>query len=156
MEKEIVNEEVFEVEDEVVETESETEEVETTGEVIDWEARAKKAEALIVKNKKEPKAKEKEVINPDTDLKDTVERQGLQLDGYAPEVVEQIMELGGKAALANPVLKKAADELQAEHAAVKAADIGEGSQGQTKTKYSNEDLAAMSSEEMEKVLPHAN
>lgn len=46
------------VEDEVVEVEVEEEETTTEDEpeVIDWEARAKKAEALIIKNKKAPVA----------------------------------------------------------------------------------------------------
>jgi hypothetical protein len=47
------------VEDEVVEVEEDTDETTDTEdepEVIDWEARAKKAEALIIKNKKAPVA----------------------------------------------------------------------------------------------------
>lgn len=158
-----MSEEIVEVEDSEVETddtsveETDVEEVDTDeqeqSEEIDWEARAKKAEALIVKNKQKPKKVTKSV---DSDLKETVERQGLRLEGYSPEVVDKIMELGGAKALENPIVKKAAQELQEQSKAEKAADVTAGSRSVGKTKYSKEDLANMSVDEMEKILPHAD
>lgn len=151
MEPEIVEDEV--VEEEVEETESETEDSEDPSEEIDWEARAKKAEALIVKNKKEPK---KEINNSDSEsLRRDVEELKLSRMGYADEVIKEIMDLGGLSALDNKLVKKSADELQSDYNNRKAAAIEDGPQSQTKTKYTKEDLAKMTSEEMEKVLPHA-
>lgn len=154
MDPEIVDEEVVEVEDESVETE--TADAEETSEEIDWEARAKKAEALIVKNKKEPKPEEVIKTNDSDSLKRDVEELKLSRMGYSDEVIKDLMDLGGLSALKNPLVKKSADDLQADFNARKAASIEDGPQGQTKTKYSKEDLANMSSEEMEKVLPHAD
>lgn len=108
--------------------------------------------------KKDPAStdKDKDVSNPDSDsLKKDVEELKLSKMGYDDEVIKEIMDLGGLSALDNSLIKKSADELQAEIAVRKASDIDEGSQGQTKTKFSKDDLSKMSSEEMEKVLPHA-
>lgn len=121
--------------------------------------RAEKAEAQLKKFKSslsddgdEDDSEPEPVTNPESERIDRLE---LRADGYAPEVIDEIMKLGGKEALSNPILKKSADELQAEYSARKAADIQDGPQGTSKTKYSAEDLANMSSEEMEKILPHA-
>lgn len=94
-----------------------------------------------------------DITTPDSERMDRLE---LRQEGYAPEVVDKIMELGGKAALANEILKKSADELQADFNARQAAAIEEGPQGTSRTKYSKEELANMSVEEMEKILPHAD
>ncbi len=86
-----------------------------------------------------------------------MDRMELRQDGYAPEVIDEIMKLGGKSALDNPILKKSADELQEAHVAEKAAnDLDGGPNSVGETKLTNDDLKEMSSEEMEKVLPHAN
>ena len=150
-ETEIVDDELVEVED----TDTDDEAEEEVEEEIDWKARAEKAEALIVKNKKAPKPK---VVNKsvDSDLREKVERQGLQLEGYAPEVIDKIMELGGAEALSNPILKNSADVLQEQYKAQQAADIKSGPNSTGNTKYSKEDLENMSAEELEKVLPHAD
>jgi hypothetical protein len=59
MSEEIVQEEGFEeVAEEVATEETQDEQGQEQPEEVDWEARAKKAEALIVKNKKEPKQKQ--------------------------------------------------------------------------------------------------
>jgi len=88
---------------------------------------------------------------------DRLDRIELRQEGYSPEVIDKIMELGGKNALSNPIVKKSADELQAEHDAVRATDnMGGGPNSSPETKYSREDLEKMSVEEMEQVLPHAD
>jgi FtsZ-interacting cell division protein ZipA len=139
-------------ETEVEETEEDSTE-DTEESDVDWKARALKAEKTIVDNKRSSK-KEPEINN--STESERLDRMELRQDGYPPEVVDKIMELGGKEALKNPIVKRAADDLLAQHNAEKAGDIASGPNSTTKTKYSNEDLKEMSSEEMEKVLPHAD
>lgn len=78
------------VEDEVVEVvEDETTEEGQEPEVIDWEARAKKAEALIIKNKKAPVAeKPTEQATPSN-----VEEIVLQANGMSDELLVQLKKV---------------------------------------------------------------
>lgn len=160
MSEENVQPEVEETEDSEVELEVDDSTEEEDGESVDWKARALKAESLIVKNKKEAK---KEEEKPAADPKPAVtssdserlDRFELRQEGYSKEVIDEIMDLGGPQALENPIVRKAADDRQAQLNTEKATDIPEGSTGQTKTKYSKEDLENMTSEELEKILPHA-
>ena len=160
MSEEIVQEEEV-VEEDVEETEPETEDVEEDeySKLSHEEAieRLKKADRAIINNKRAPKEQPKStpketVNNPDSERLDRME---LRQEGYSPEVIDEIMKLGGVKALSNPLIKSAATEMQAKHTAEQAADITDGPQSQTRTKYSAEDLKNMSAEEMEKVLPHA-
>jgi len=157
MSEEIVNqeEEVLEEVEEVEEEEVEETEEEAPEEEVDWEARAKKAEATIIKHKKEPKPEEpkEEITNPtDSDRLDRIE---LKVD-YPVEIVDEIMELGGPKALENKVIKETVDRMLKRHNAEKAATIKKGSKSAINVKYSKEDLEKMSSGEMEKILPHAD
>lgn len=102
MSEEIVQEEEV-LEEEVEET---TEpEAEESAEEIDWEARAKRAEALIIKNKKESKP-EPTKPTPDTEEDEVPEwgKQILESDkkrnfGYehnlSPETVDELYKYGG-------------------------------------------------------------
>lgn len=105
--------------------------------------------------KKEPDAdKGGEDVN-NSNESERLDRLELRQDGYAPEVIDEIMKIGGKTALDNPIFKQSADALQAQHNAEQASDVTGGPNSTTRTRYSKEDLEGMSSEEMEKVLPHA-
>jgi hypothetical protein len=75
------------VDDELVEIEEETTEDET--EVIDWEARAKKAEALIVKHKKEPVAEKPTQATPQLNVEETV----LLANGLEEELLVQLKKI---------------------------------------------------------------
>lgn len=76
------------VEDEVVEVE-ETDTEQEQPESIDWEARAKKAEALIIKNKKAPVAeKPTEQATPSN-----VEEIVLQANGMSDELLTQLKKV---------------------------------------------------------------
>lgn len=76
------------VEDEVVEVE-ETDTEQEQPESIDWEARAKKAEALIIKNKKAPVAeKPTEQATPSN-----VEEIVLQANGMSDELLVQLKKV---------------------------------------------------------------
>ena len=77
------------VEDEVVEVEETDTEQEKPVEEIDWEARAKKAEALIIKNKKSPVAeKPTEQATPSN-----VEEIVLQANGMSDELLTQLKKV---------------------------------------------------------------
>lgn len=82
-EQEIVNEEVVEVEETDTEAEPEVEEE------VDWKARALKAEALIVKNKKAPVA---EKPTPTTPTTDPIEA-ALRVNGMSKEMLEQLKKV---------------------------------------------------------------
>lgn len=156
MSEEIETEEVVEeetTEEEAEESTVETEESgeETTEEDVDWKARAIKAEGLIQKHKTKAKTVKKETP---TDSK-TLERMQLQLDGYPIEIVDQIMDLGGKEFLNNDIGKKAVDILVKQATAEKAAKIETTTKSSFEKKYTPEDLRNMSVEEMEKILPKA-
>ena len=91
---------------------------EPTEEPIDWQARAIKAEGLIQKNKKRAKIEKKEVTQDDPDR---IERLELQVEGYPKEIVDEIMELGGRDFLKNKVGKGVVDEMVRQHKAEQAA-----------------------------------
>lgn len=115
--------------------------------------RLRKAEALIVKHKKEPKPKEEEITKPTDSAR--IERVELMQE-YPKEIVDSIIDLGGAEALKNPILKKTVDDMVIQHNAEKASSVQGGPNSSVQTKYSKEDLSNMSVEEMEKVLPHAD
>lgn len=155
LEQEIVDQEEVST-DEV----DETEEADTTDGGDDYEelsheeaiTRLKKAERAIMKNKKAPK-QEEPIKNESSDTR--IDRIELKQDGYPEEIVNSIMELGGKEALKNPILKKTVDDMLIQHNAERASGVSGGVSSSLSTKYSKEDLANMTVEELEKILPHA-
>jgi hypothetical protein len=88
MSEEIVQDET--VEEETVEEVEETpeEESEEPAEEVDWEARAKKAEALIVKHKKQPVVEKPTQATP-TNVEETV----LLAQGMDEELLEQLKKV---------------------------------------------------------------
>lgn len=135
----------------------ELDETETDEESIDWKERALKAEALIVKQKKQHKEEpkqEKNFTNTNSDAR--LDRIELRQLGYTDDVIEHIMELGGPSALKNPVLKRSADDLMAQAKAEQASSVDGGTQQAPVTKYTKDDLENMSVAELEKILPHAH
>lgn len=156
-EQEIVDEEVEVTTDEVEETEdvdTDTDGGDDYDDLSHEEAitRLKKAEGLIVKHKKAPK-QEEPIKNESSDTR--LDRMELKQDGYPEEIVNSIMELGGKEALKNPILKKTVDDMLVQHNAERASGVSGGSTSSLSTKYSKEDLENMSVEQLEKILPHA-
>ena len=81
--QEIVDEEVVEVEETDTEAEPEVEEE------IDWKARAMKAEALIVKNKKAPVVEKPTPATPTTDPIEAA----LRVNGMSKEMLEQLKKV---------------------------------------------------------------
>lgn len=107
----------------------------------------------VTKGQKE-KGGEK-VSNPSSES-DRLDRIELKQDGYPDSVIDSIMELGGPKALKNPLVKRTADALLKEYKAEQASKISSGTRGTPKIKYTADELSKMSSEEMEKVLPHSD
>ena len=104
MSEEIVDqEEVFEEEEQEEETsEPEADSQEESTEEVDWEARAKKAEALIVKNKQKPKqpiktdSKEDEVPEWGRDLLSEREKRTFQSEnGLTSDTVDAVFRANG-------------------------------------------------------------
>ena len=84
-----------------------------------------------------------------------IDRIELAQEGYPTDVVEHIMAIGGKDALQNPLIKQSADAMAKQHNAKVAADITPGPTSTIDKKYTQDDLDKMTSEELAKVLPHA-
>ena len=101
-EDQIVDEDVLDEEEQEEETPAPI--AETPADEIDWKARAEKAEALIVKNKKAPKAAP---IKPTPDTTDEVPEWGKTIleaeakrvfghaKGLAPETVDKLYQFSG-------------------------------------------------------------
>jgi len=94
------------------------------------------------------------IIKPISDS-ESLERMGLKVDyAYPDEVIDEIMKLGGKKSLENPITKKVADQMAKDIKVAKATDIPDGPNSSADRTVKVSDLEGLSSEEMEKVLPH--
>ena len=97
---------------------------------------------------------EKPIIKPVSDS-EALERMGLKVDyGYPDEVIEEVMKLGGKNALSNPITKKVADQMAKDIKTAQATDIPDGPNSSADRTIKVSDLDGLSSKEMEKLLPH--
>lgn len=101
------------------------------------------------------KEQKKDINSSNSASDDRIERLELKQDGYSDEIVNEIMELGGKQALKNNVVKTAVNNLVEQEKSEKAADVDGSSQSSTKTNVSRDELRNMSAKEMEKHLPKA-
>lgn len=83
------------------------------------------------------------------------ERIALRDDGYSGEEIALIQKMGGKKALdENPIVKKAIEVHRAEKKS-KDASPPSSPKSPVYQKYTQEDLGKMTSEELRKILPHA-
>lgn len=71
------------------------------------------------------------------------------------EAIDFIMKNGGEEALKNPYIKGTIDTMIQQKKAEQAVVSEESGKSEVDRKYSNEQLKAMPSDELEKVLPHA-
>lgn len=109
--------------------------------------RLRKAEKAIEMSKKAEKKKPSRDINSEEN--DKFERLELKVSGYPDEVVDQIISLGGKEALNDPVKKKVIDEYTKQAKAEQAAEVESSSKSGVSKKYSKEELRQMSTKELE-------
>lgn len=107
----------------------------------------------LLKKKVNTKEVTKETTNQDSEQR--IERLELKQDGYSDKVIEQIMDLGGKAALSNEIVKNAVDGMVQKERVEKASAPDGASRSMTKTNVPLEELKNMSSAEMAKHLPKA-
>lgn len=89
----------------------------------------------------------------DTSVNVKLEKLELRADGYSPDEIEAIMELGGAKALKNPVVQSAIKAMRAEQKSKDATDTV-SSKSPVFKKFTQQDLSKMSSSELEKILPH--
>lgn len=132
---------------------------ETTGDSSDEVARLKETlankEAQIrrLSRKETETSDQPNTSNSNQELEQKIERLELKQEGYSEEVVSQIMDLGGRNSLDNPIVKKAVDTLVQQERVDQASNVDGTIQSSTKTNVSREELKTMSVAEMEKVLP---
>lgn len=117
----------------------------------DWKAEAQKWKRIATKGSKKKETPKITKSNPASD--ERIERLELKQDGYSDKVIDQIMELGGKSALKNEVVKTAVESLVQQESTEKAADVDGASQSSTKSTVTIDELKGMSAKEMEKHLP---
>jgi hypothetical protein len=156
--EEIVEQEENISEEQVEETESQEEESEdVTLSKSEFKKLQRKAIAYdATKELKEPKTVKSlstlsEKTN-DNSLNVKLEKLELRADGYSPDEIEAIMDLGGAKALKNPVVQSAIKAMRAEQKS-KDATESVSSRSPVFKKFTQDDLSKMSSAELEKILP---
>lgn len=116
-------------------------------------ARAHQAEAKLKNNSvatketKQPVDGNKEIFN------DALE---LRLQGYSKEEVEFIIKNGGvKSVTDNPFVKAAVETMKEQRKAEQSVSTTDTGKSEIETKFTPEQIAKMSVEELEKHLPHS-
>lgn len=139
------------IEEDSVEDESNDESTDESSEEIDYKAENAKLKRLLRKkvNTSEPSNSSNSEYVPRADF----ERLELKQEGYSDTVIASIMELGGKKALNNPLVKSAVQSLVQQEQNEAASSVDGASQSSTRTKVSMDELRNMSAAEMEKHLP---
>lgn len=129
--------------------------------VSELEAEVSKLTAILKRRKEKDADREEdvqEVQKPITNNQgdSNYERLSLKVDyGYPDNIIDSIIKNGGKTALQDPLFKRVIDEMHQEHKNEIASNIDTGSKSAWEHKYSEKDLDNMTSEELEKILPHA-
>lgn len=117
---------------------------------VDW-----KATAMRYKNKLE-KQKPKSSTKEDTsEVRSMLARLELKTDGYSEDAINFIQRNGGREALKDPHVKAAIDLIQEQKRAENSVITNETSKSDIERKFTNEELNAMSAEELDKILPKA-
>lgn len=119
-----------------------------------------KLKSIIIRRKeKEEKNDDKPIINnktnPNEDLAKKIERMELKQDGYPDEIIDEIMNQGGKSFIETKLGKLAIERVMEQHNAEKAVDVTSTIKSPTGKTITSQDLSGMSSAEMEKLLPKA-
>lgn len=127
--------------------------------VAERDAEKAKNAKLYARLKKETISKPLEKVSSQTispDVSQKLARLELQVAGITdPEAIDFILKNGGQEALKNPYVKKTVDNILDQKKAEQAQITDESNKSDFQRKTTPEQLKAMSSEEMEKLLPHA-
>lgn len=133
---------------------------------IDWEAKAKQAEADAKKYKSialRRGEKLKTIGNSNkpaekpagTSDKDWRERMELKVMGHQDDEIDFLMRNGGKKALDDPFVKQTISNMQTQRKAEIAAVDTDANKSDIEQKYTADQLKGMSTTELEKILPKA-
>lgn len=116
---------------------------------IDWKSVAKRYKKKADKQSK-PTAKE------DTSgVRAELARLELKTDGYSEDAITFLMKVGGKEALKDAHIKAAIDSIQEQKRAEDAVVASETSKSDVERKFTQQEIDAMSPEELYKILPKA-
>lgn len=111
------------------------------------EAKLKSKDSVATKETKQPVDDNKEIFN------DALE---LRLQGYSKEEVEFIIKNGGvKSITDNPFVKAAVETMKEQRKAEQSVSTTDTGKSEIETKFTPEQIAKMSVEELEKHLPHS-
>lgn len=140
------------------ETNEETEDQTTEEETEEQSDDSAELEKLRQENAKlsrllKKKAKPATISNPIDEQR--LERLELRQEGYSTDVIDNIMELGGREALKNPLVKNAVSNLVEQEKTEAASEVTGASQSSTRSNVTIDELKGMSSKEMAKHLPKA-
>lgn len=83
------------------------------------------------------------------------ERIELKTEGYSDDEITFLQQNGGRKALENDYVKNAVKSMRDQKAAEAATVETDGGKSEVEKKYTDEQLRDMSTEELAKVLPHA-
>jgi len=137
---------------ELDETVEEEETPQDKPEAIDWKATALRYKKKLA-NVKTNKPAQKEDTS---ETKSELARLEMRIDGYSDEAIAFAMKNGGKESLNDPYVKAAIEAIQEQKRAEQATVASETSKSDIERKFTQEEIAAMSPEEMYKILPKAS
>lgn len=86
---------------------------------------------------------------------DKYDRLDLKISGHSDEAINFLMKNGGKESLSNPYVKSAIDAINDQKKAEQAVTSNETTKSDVERKFSQDEIAAMSPEELYKILPKA-
>jgi len=93
--------------------------------------------------------------NQQPNYEERLERLELKEDGYLDDEIEHLMSMGGKKALANPIIAKSIEAIRNERKAQDAIPDNGSGNSPIFQKKTAEDINNMSVAELEKILPRA-
>lgn len=118
-------------------------------------ARLKKTEAELKQFKSTPKEQQvPSTTNTSPDLDSRFERIELKTEGYSAEEVDFIMKNGGRSATQNEFVKAAITSMRAKNRSEEATPTSSAKSPVYK-RHTRDELMNMSTEDLEKLLPHA-
>lgn len=134
----------------------------TLEDYFELEKKNKQLFARLKKAEQDKKTESTEVLKsntPSTETHDTdywKEMMELRISGYSEKEAQYLMKNGGKKAVEDEFVMAAINAKREEQKATNAAvDTGSSAKSDVEKKYTQEQLSAMSVEELEKILPKA-
>lgn len=128
-------------------------------EKLELEKKNKQLYARIKKSEEESSDKKTALVETQSSNVDNEKLTRLELKvdhGISdPEAVDFVMKNGGPEALKNPYIKAAVDQILTQKKTEAAIVQEEAGKSEIEKKYTTAQLKSMSSEDLEKILPHA-